>query len=415
MNILFIHQSFPGQYRHILRALASQGKHRIVGMGIAELSEPLPNGVTYLRYGLTRGNTPGLHEWLLDVDSKLIRGEACATAASTLSANGFVPDIICAHPGWGEALFVRDVWPNVPLLCYQEFFYNARGVDYDFDPELQGVPDWKSCARLRLKNTNPLLMLQASSWNVTPTLFQRSTFPSEWHSRISVIHDGIDTDLAAPNPSLVSFTLPDGTVLSQGDEIITFVNRRIEPYRGCHTFIRAIPQIQRLHPQARIVVIGENEGVSYGNPAPGDSWRDVFLHEIEGSFNPDRVHFCGSLPYGKYLKLLQLSRCHVYLTYPFVLSWSLLEAMSIGLAIVGSSTAPVKEVISHGHTGLLVDFFSPSALADSVSTLLTDRSLASKLGNNARQLVFDRYSLQGCVPRQLALIELVASGALSKN
>ncbi len=413
MNILFVHQSFPGQYRHILRALASQGGHRLVGLGIAELTERLPDGVTYLRYGLSRGNTPGIHEWLLDVDSKLIRGEACATAATKLRDQGFIPDVICAHPGWGEALFLRDVWPAVPMLCYQEYFYNSRGFDYDFDPELQGVPDWQACARLRLKNANPLLMFQASSWNITPTYFQRNTFPKELQSRISVIHDGIDTQLAAPDTAASPLVLPDGTVLTAGEPIVTFVNRRIEPYRGCHTFIRAIPEIQRCHPDVRIVVVGATEGVSYGKPAPGDSWRDVFLQEIEGSFNSERVHFTGSLQYDHFLSLLKLSACHVYLTYPFVLSWSLLEAMSIGLPIVGSSTAPVQEVICDGNTGVLVDFFSPHEVSESVCALLGDRGLARKLGAQARELILDRFSLQKCVPRQLALMQLVASGALS--
>lgn len=412
MNLLFVHQSFPGQYRHILRALAAQGAHRLVGLGISELTEPLPAGVTYFRYGLGRGNTPGLHDWLVDVDSKLIRAEACATVAAELRDKGFVPDLICAHPGWGEALFLRDVWPTAPLLSYQEFFYNSHGFDYDFDAELQGNLDWQSCARLRLKNANPLLMLQASSWNVTPTQFQRSSFPPEWQHKISVIHDGIDTQLAAPDPDPPPLTLPDGTVLNPGEAIITFVNRRIEPYRGCHTFIRAIPEIQRLHPQARIVIVGATEGVSYGRPAPGDSWRDVFLQEIADSFNPDRVHFTGSLIYGDFLHLLKLSACHVYLTYPFVLSWSLLEAMSTALPVVGSATPPVQEVIQNGETGLLVDFFSPAAVTDAVNRLLIDRTLAINLGQKARQLVLERFSLQQCVPRQLALIELVASRGL---
>lgn len=412
MNILFVHQSFPGQYRHIVRALAAQGSHRLVGLGIAELSEAIPDSVSYFRYGLTRGNTAGIHEWLVDVDSKLIRGEACAQAAVQLRDQGFKPDLICVHPGWGESLFLSDVWPSVPLLCYQEFFYNSRGVDYDFDPELQGTPDWRACARLRLKNANPLLMLQASSWNITPTEFQRSTFPSEWRSRISVIHDGIDTNLASPDPSVTSLILPDGTQLSYDDPTITFVNRHIEPYRGCHTFLRAIPEIQRRNPKARIVVVGDTKGVSYGKSAPGDSWRDVFLAEIEGSYNPDRLHFTGVLPYRPFLQLLKLSSCHVYLTYPFVLSWSLLEAMSTGLPIVGSSTAPVQEVIHHGETGLLVDFFSPLEVADAVSNLLSDRALAMKLGKQARNLVLERFSLQQCVPHQLSLMQLVATGVL---
>ena len=401
MKILFVHQSFPGQYRHILRALDRQGGHQIVGLGISNLSEALPASVHYFRYSLGRGNTPGIHNWLTDVDSKLIRGEACATAAAELRDKGFIPDIICSHPGWGEALFLRDVWPGVPLLCYQEFYYNSHGFDFDFDPELQGSPDWKSCAALRLKNANPLLMLEASSWNITPTYFQRSSFPTAWQPRISVIHDGIDTQLAIPDSNVLPLTLPDGTLLSLGEHTITFVNRNLEPYRGCHTFIRSIPIIQQLHPESRIVVVGSTEGVSYGKAAPENSWLNLFLDEIKGHYDPNRVHFTGPLAYPNFLHLLKLSACHVYLSYPFVLSWSLLEAMSTALPIVGSATSPVKEVISHGETGLLVDFFSPSHLAESISSLLTERTLAAKLGQRARELVQDRFSCSIVYPDNL--------------
>lgn len=256
------------------------------------------------------------------------------------------------------------------MLSYQEFFYNARGFDYDFDPELQGPLEWEACAKLRMKNANPLLMLEASSWNVTPTAFQRSSFPGHYRSRISVIHDGIDTSLASPDPAVAPLTLSDGTVLSAGDPTITFVNRRIEPYRGCLTFIRAIPAIQQACPQARIVIVGGHEGVAYGRPAPKGNWRDLALAQIRDQYDPSRVHFPGNLGYGPFLQLLKLSACHVYLTYPFVLSWSLLEAMSTGLPIVGSATAPVQEVIRDGHNGLLVDFFAPQQLAAAVAEIL---------------------------------------------
>ena len=407
MNILFVHQSFPGQYRHIVRSLAASGGHQVVGMGIGAASEPLPKGVTYVQYGLNRGNTPGLHDWMLDLDSKFVRAEACATAAAQLRDHGFRPDLICAHPGWGEALFLRDVWPKARLLCYQEFYYHSRGYDLDFDPEFQGDPSWEECARLRLKNANPLLMLDAADWNVTPTAFQRGTFPREFQPCITAIHDGIDTELACPDPDVSPLQLPDGTSLSSGSPTVTFVNRRIEPYRGCHTFLRSVPEILCRHPDARVVVVGATEGVSYGPAAPGDSWRDVFLKEIDGQFDPARLHFTGSLPYEAFLQLLKLSACHVYLTYPFVLSWSLLEAMSTGCAVVGSSTAPVQEVITHGEQGLLVDFFSSEELADSVDTLLSDRAFARELGQRARDAVLQRFSLQVCLPRQLSLMQLV--------
>lgn len=413
MKVLFVHQGFPGQYRHILRAMAAQGSHQLVGMGLERPSEPLPKGVTYVHYALSRGNTPGLHEWMLDIDSKFIRGEACARAAAQLRDQGFQPDLICAHPGWGEALFLRDVWPQARILCYQEFYYHARGFDLDFDPELQGDPSWEDCARLRLKNANPLLMLDAADWNVTPTAFQRSTFPVAFQPRITAIHDGIDTAAASPDPDVAPLQLPDGTTVAAGESTVTFVNRRIEPYRGCHTFLRAVPEILRSHPQARVVVVGAVQGVSYGKAADGGSWRDVFLKEIEGTYDSSRLHFTGPLPYATFLHLLKLSACHVYLTYPFVLSWSLLEAMSTGCAVVGSATPPVQEVISHGQNGFLVDFFSPSELSEAVDTLLSDRSLANQLGQQARATVLRCFSLEECVPRQLALMQLVASGAIS--
>jgi glycosyltransferase involved in cell wall biosynthesis len=412
VKILFVHQNFPGQYRHILRALSAQGGHQLIGLGINALSETLPKGVQYLRYKLARGNTEGIHPLALETETKVIRAEACGRAAHELKQKGFTPDLICAHPGWGEALFLRDVWPDTPLLSYQEFYYKPFGYDYDFDSEFQSSPDWEACARVRMKNAHLQLVLEASSWNITPTEFQRSSFPSFWQQRISAIHDGIDSQRAAPNPKVKPLQLPDGTRISPGESTVTFVNRCIEPYRGCHTFIRAIPELQRLAPEVRIVVVGSTTGVSYGKKCTQGEYKDLFLAEIEGRYDPSRVHFTGSLAYEPFLQLLQLSSAHVYLTYPFVLSWSLLEAMSSGCAVVGSATAPVQEVIRHGHNGLLVDFFQPNDLAAALAELLQNRARAAELGAAARRTVVEHYSLKNCLPRQLSLIQLVASRSL---
>lgn len=415
MNILFVHQGFPGQYIHILRHLSKAGGHQLVGLGIAEPSLRIPKGVQYVRYIPSRSSGSDLHPLASDIETKVIRGEACARMAAQLRERGLRPDLICAHPGWGECLFLKDVFPDVPMLTYQEFFYRAHGLDLNFDPEFQGPLSWEDCARSRMKTGSMLLNLSASDWCVSPTHFQRDTFPARWHSKISVIHDGIDVERIHKLESSKTLQLPDGTVLHRGDPIVSFVNRRLEPYRGCHTFLRAIPQIQQLHPEARIVIVGELEGSSYGPKCPQGEWRELFLKEIEGHFDPSRVHFTGPLGYRPFLQLLQLSAIHVYLTYPFVLSWSLLEAMASGCAVVGSATGPVEEVIRHGHNGLLVDFFKPADLAVAVAELLADRPLAQRLGQAAKVDAVRDYSLSLCLPRQLALMQLVASRSITSQ
>ena len=414
MRILFVHQNFPGQYLHITQRLAQQGQHQLVALGINSLDREhgIPKSLNHFRYRLDRGNTKGVHPLVMETETKVIRAEGCARAAEQLKDRGFTPDLICAHPGWGEPLFLKAIWPDVPLLCYQEFFYNEFGFDSNFDPEFQYDRGWRDQANLTMKNAYLHLTLEQADWNVSPTHFQASSFPEPWRRNISVIHDGVDLQVARPNPSAGPLKLPDGTVLEKGQPTITFVNRCLEPYRGCHTFIRAIPELQRQHPEARIVVVGRTKGVSYGAVCPDGEWGDRFLAEIEGQYDPSRVHFTGSLPYSQFIPLLQLSACHVYLTYPFVMSWSLLEAMGCGCAVVGSDTAPVREVIRHGQNGVLVDFFSPSDLAEAVVEMLNAPERAAAFGVAARETVERTYDLKTCVNRQLALMDLVASRSL---
>ena len=371
-----------------------------------------PKNVSYYQYSLSRGTSPSTHPLALETEAKVIRAEACAAAAHQLKIQGFTPDIICAHPGWGEALFLPDIWSNVPILAYQEFFYHPTGLDTDFDPELQRDQSWLTAAKVRMKNAYLNLTLQSASWNVSPTEFQISTFPADFQSRFSRIHDGIDTTLASPHNSPSPITLEDGTTLNSGDPIVTFVNRRFEPYRGCHSFVRCLPHLQRLVPDVRVIIVGSTEGVSYGSPCPSGEWREHFLDEIDGQYDPSNIHFVGTLAHQYFLPLLRLSACHVYLTYPFVLSWSLLEAMSCGCAVVGSDTAPVQEVIQDGVNGLLVDFFSPSLIADAVAELLRNPVRAAELGHNARRTILNDFSLDVCLPRQLQLINLVSSRSI---
>lgn len=408
LHALFVHQNFPGQFRHLAPALAARHGCRVVALHINP-ARPLP-GVETITYVPAGGSTKGVHPWVASFETAVIRGEATYRAAKALRSQGFSPDLIIAHPGWGEAMFLQDVWPAVPQGHYCEFYYKASGTDVNFDPEF-GIEE-DAASRLRVKSVHLDMHIAAMKAGISPTNWQRSTYPHHARSRIKVIHEGIDTGLVAPRPE-VGFSLRRGDVLSKlsrRDEIITFVTRNLEPQRGCHTFIRALPEILRRRPSARVLIVG-GDAVSYGRPPstplypPGTSWKHIFLDEVRADLDLDRVHFLGKLPYNSYLAVLQISTVHVYLTVPFVLSWSLLEAMSAGCAIVASDTAPVREVINGGSNGRLVDFFDPGAVAAAVCQLCESPAERASLGMAAREHVVERFDLRThCLPAQLAWV-----------
>ena len=413
MKILFVHQNFPGQFKYVAPALAKEG-HSVVALSMRPHGEIAWQGVRVISYQARRSSAKAVHPWVADFETKVIRGEACLHAASKLKKSGFSPDAIVVHPGWGEGLFLKDLWPEARLGLYCEFFYHAEGADVAFDPEFPGA-DEHSEARVRVKNANNLLHMQVAHSGLSPTQWQASTFPQPFRSHITVAHDGIDTRAVAPRPDVaVTLKYANGAVtLTRADEVITFVNRNLEPYRGFHIFMRALPQMLAQRPQAHVVIVGDNQ-TSYGaKPKDGRSWRQVFTEEVRPSI-PDadwqRVHFVGTLEYAAFISLLQLSSVHVYLTYPFVLSWSLLEAMSTGCAIVASDTPPVREAIQDGVTGRLVDFFDAQALASQVCALLDDKEQRVRLGAAARRFAIEHYDLQSvCLPRQLAWVRALAA------
>ena len=410
MKILFIHQNFPGQFKFLAPALAQRG-HSVAGMTMQKTEAKVWQGVRVLPYGTRRGSTPNIHPWVSDFETKSIRGEACFRAALQLKAQGFSPDVIVAHHGWGESLFLKDVWPQAKLAIYCEFFYHPEGADVGFDPEFPSRDVGEVC-RLRLKNLNNLLHFEVANAGISPTHWQASTFPERFRDQIAVIHDGIDTDAVTPNAD-VALTLNDNLTLTRQDEVITFVNRNLEPYRGYHVFMRALPEILRRRPQARVLIVGGND-VSYGaRPAEGKTWRDIFIAEVRPQITDAdwaRVHFLGNIPYQQFIPMLQLSRVHVYLTYPFVLSWSLLEAMSCGCAIVASNTQPLREAIVQDETGRLVDFFDVAGLANEVCGLLEDEATRRRLGENARDFARANYDLKTvCLPRQITWVEQLAN------
>lgn len=402
MRILFIHQNFPGQFKFLAPALARLG-HEVAALTMQPDPPQQWQGVRLVGYRPARGTTPNIHPWISDFETKTIRGEAAFRKALELRSQGFSPDLIIAHPGWGESLFLKDVWPSARLGIYCEFFYHAQGADVGFDPEFPAQDPGEAC-RLRLKNLNNLLHFEVADAGISPTCWQAGTFPEPFRSRITVVHDGIDTDTLVPNPA-ISLTLNNNLTLTRSDEVVTFVNRNLEPYRGYHIFMRALPELLRRRPKARILIVGGND-VSYGaRPPAGTTWKDTFVNEVRpriADADWARVHFLGTIPYQHFIPLLQLSTVHIYLTYPFVLSWSLLEAMSIGCAIVASNTQPLHEAIEHNQTGRLVDFFDAAQLTDEVCGLLDNPAERQRLGQHARQFARETCDLHTvCLPRQL--------------
>lgn len=405
MNILFVHQNFPGQFKHLAPALAKQG-HRVVALHVNACA-PI-TGVELVRYTISGRPGQGTQRWLADLEVKVLRGEAAWQAGLHLRQQGFVPDVIVAHPGWGESLFLQQIWPQARMGIYCEFFYQEKGADVGFDPEFTQQNLENSC-KLQMKNANYELHFPRAHGGISPTKWQASLFPEYFSSRIRVIHDGIHTTHIKPNrlASIHLKTLKGNLQLSCDDEVITFINRNLEPYRGYHQFMRALPAILQERPNAQVILVGGND-TSYGStPPPGpkgerQSWRDIFLNEVKDQLDLSRVHFVGRIPYGDFVRVLQVSTVHVYLTYPFVLSWSLLEAMSAGCAIVASDTPPVREAITHGETGLLVDFFDHGALARHVVALCNDPQKREYLGSQARLFAQENYDLENqCLPKQI--------------
>jgi glycosyltransferase involved in cell wall biosynthesis len=413
MKILFIHQNFPGQYKHLAPLLARQG-HECVALTLRVKEATNWQGVQVIPYALPKRDGQKLHPWLVDLDTKVTRGEACWRAAVALRNQGYTPDVILAHPGWGESLFLRDVWPEARLGLYCELYHLAGYPHLNFDPEFASTDIEAETLRIRMKNINNHLHFEQGHAGISPTRFQADTFPSPFRERITVSHDGVDTIQACPMPD-VRLTIEGQCDVTRANEVITFVNRNLEPYRGYHVFMRALPRLLRERPNATVLIVGGDE-VSYGARAPkGRTWKQIFIDEVRGRIStPDwqRVQFLGRIPYDQFLRLLQVSRVHVYLTYPFVLSWSLLEAMSCEAAIVAGDTAPVREVITDRETGRLVDFFDRDALVDEVCALLEDADERARLGANARDLIRAQYDLRTiCLPRQVSWVEGLVSRA----
>ena len=323
-----------------------------------------------------------------------------------LKREGFEPDLILGHSGWGSTLYMRDLFPKAALIGYFEWFYHAQGADLDFDPDVK----LNLLGKLRVRSLNlPFMMdLTACDGGICPTRWQWSQFPPEFQSKIMVCHDGVQTDRYAPNPEK-RLSFPDlGIDFDGTEEVVTYVGRGMETYRGFPQFMKAMAIVLKQRPNCHVVIVGA-ERIAYGGKQPEgySSYKQWALKEVDLDWS--RVHFTGLLPRNRYLEVLQASSVHIYLTFPYVLSWSMMEAMSTGCLLVASDTPPVREMLVDGQNGLLVDFFDVNAIAARTEEALNRQTEYARIRAAARQTIIDKYDWRNIVPRQLAYLEQVVA------
>jgi glycosyltransferase involved in cell wall biosynthesis len=408
LDVLFVHNNFPAQFRNLAGAMAKRPGVRVRAIGAK--GAPGLAAVPLQRYTFAGSELAQVHSFARRFELESRRAEQVIYAATTLKFNGFSPKLIYVHPGWGEALPLRALFPDATICSYAEFYYWPSGTDIGFDKDAPryGI-DGET--RVILRNAATLLSLTEANFAIAPTQWQRRIFPREMQPKIHVVHDGLDTTNLKPAPPPPRFSV-GGQDFESSDEIVTFVSRNLEPYRGFHIVMRALPDILKARPKARICLVG-GDGVSYGSaPVDHPSWKAALLDELGDKLDLSRVHFLGKVAYQDYLNLLRLSRAHIYLTYPFVLSWSMLEAMALGCLVIGSDTAPVQEVIQDGVNGILVPFFEPQRLAERVIEALATPGAFVTMRAKARKTIQSRYDFERhSWPAHLKLIDEFAFSA----
>lgn len=400
-DILFVHNNFPGQFGFIARAMMERGC-RVAA--IASNGAKGIEGVTLVKWGLKRGTAKDIFPDAVRAEADLMRGRAAAECALKLREQGFSPKVIVGHPGWGEMIYMKEIWPNARQVLYGEYYYRSSGGDVGFDMEF-GVPTQDELLRVHPKNATQILQYSEADRIVCPTPFQAGRFPSLLHNRITIIHEGVDVDAIKPAPS-ARVELSSGREVTRGDQVVTFINRRFEPMRGFHIFMRALPAMMNALPKAEFILIGADEPGGYGKPAPkGTTWGRVFLEEVKDNIDTSRLHFMGTVPHPVMLSALSISSAHVYYTYPFVLSWSLLEAMASECAIIASDTPPVRDALTHGVNAHLVDFFDVPGLSNAVATAVSKPETMAAMRLGARRSVVAEWDRKRhCEPRWIKLM-----------
>ena len=387
MKLLLVHQNFPGQFRDLGPALCDRG-HELKGIGSSQ--RPTDPRIEVLRYEHLLEKRSGLPPLSLEVDEWIRRSEKVAELAMSLKKRGWAPDVMLAHPGWGEALLLKQVFPSSPLVIWPELW--LRPEHLGIDPAEMNVGQMQY---LRIKDWLIDGAMADASLAVLPTRYQAITFPQRWQKMIAVVHEGVPEGMLQM-PRLRKLTIAEGTTLEPDVPVVTFISRNLEPMRGFPTFMRALPKLLANHPTVHVVIVGGDE-VSYSS-APGDgrNWRDHMLDEIGDQIDRKRVHLFGRMPHDQLQKLYRRSDLHVYLSKAFVLSWSLLELMACGTPVLAEANPMMEELIKPGVNGALWRGH-PDSLASAILTLLQKPEQLKQWGSQAQRKLSPTYLQRHCL------------------
>ena len=400
-GVLFVHNNFPGQFRSLAEALTARG---VACAAIGGPQAPGLAGIDIGRYGALPAPAPGAFPLAARVELDLRRGRAAADSARDLKTRGFDPQVIVGHTTWGETLFLAEVFPKARQVLYSEFYFSGPGLELGSYTEFH-PPNDDSPFLLRSQNAGMAMALAQADIIVCPTAFQAAVLPTVFRAQARVVHEGVDVEAIHPAPP-EPFALPNSRWIQPGTPVITHINNHMEPLRGLHILARALPKLLAEVPDAEVVIVGGPPGRPYGGPAPGGgSWRDLCFQGVD--FDPARVHFLGKAAHPWMLSALRISTAHVYYTYPYVLSWSLLEAMASGCYVIGSDTAPVRDVIQDGVNGRLLPFGDVEALTDALIAACRNPDASGPLRAAARRTAVTRFSRTAGLAGWLSLLEEV--------
>lgn len=390
MKYLFVHDACPGQFIHLFRYLHRQRGTEILAASRKGTTQKLP--VQQVVYEM-----PDNASKLGARQSASALGLDLAQKLQPFVEKGYRPDFIISHSSSGAALYLRDLFPDARFTSFLEWYYqNPSAIDVKNEQAFHKV-----CAANAARNGIIAEEFGGADAAYAPTKFQRSQFPNRWQDGMHVAHEGVDTSVFAPDPTA---TFAHGNhVFTSEDEVITYAARGMEHTRGFAAFMRAVAKVQKERANVHVLIAGADRKC-YDPGGRGKAGLKSWA-EKKVDYDPARTHFVGLVKEPEFIKMLQVSSLHAYLSIPFVLSWSCLNAMSVGIPVLASDNAPVQEVITDGQNGRLVDPKNIDSIVEHMVALLDDPAEATQMGRAGRETILADFELAACVDRQLKIIQ----------